>query len=656
MYLADVRTMAAFVVLLALAPCRAGAGPRPAGLTAQPELAATTILLEPVVSGLASPLYVTSSRDGTNRLFIVEKGGRIKVLQPGSTTPTVFLDITSKILSSGFEQGLLGLAFHPQYSLNRRFFVNYTRQTDGATVIAEYQTSIGDPNVAVPTETVILTYAQPFANHNGGMLAFGPDGYLYIASGDGGSGNDPGNRAQNVTTYLGKILRIDVDTPNGATPYSSPPTNPFFGPTTGLDEIYAYGLRNPWRFSFDGNLLLVGDVGQGAWEEIDIVTLGGNYGWRIFEGNHCTNLDPCNTAGLTFPIFEYAHSNGRCSITAGYVYRGSRGSLPLGSYLYADYCTGEIFIYDTTQPPPAVPNPPPALLLDTSLNIASFGQDESGEIYVVALGGSVLRVTASPSPPPCSFTVSPTVESVPAGGGAETATITTTSDCSWVAASDASWITVTSASSGTGNAVLQYSVAANVGGSRSGVISVGGQQLVVNQDAAVSCSYSIAPTSQSFGPAGGAGSVAVTAPGGCAWTAASNDAWIHVTSGASGTGNGSVGYSVDANASSTARTGTMTIADQTFIVTQAGVNCTYSISPKNANVGASGGTGSVRVTAGTGCAWTAASNASWIVITSGGSGSGNGTVQYSVAANTTGSRRTGTMLIAGRTFTVKQAR
>jgi hypothetical protein len=520
-----------------------------------------------VATGLSSPVFVTSSRDGTDRLFIVEQAGRIKMLGPGSSTPTLFLDITSKVVSGG-EQGLLGLAFHPQYSLNRRFFVNYTRQPDGATVIAEYHASIGDPNVADPTETVLLTYAQPFTNHNGGMLAFGPDGYLYIGSGDGGSANDPGNRAQSVAELLGKILRIDVDHANGTTPYSSPPTNPFFGPTAGLDEIYAYGLRNPWRFCFDGNTLLVADVGQGAWEEIDNVTLGGNYGWRIFEGNHCTNIDPCNTAGLTFPIFEYAHASGRCSITGGYVYRGSRGSLPLGTYVYADYCTGEIFVYDTTQPPPPVPNPPPTLLLSSGTNVSSFGQDESGEIYVVALGGTVQRITASPPPAPCSFALSPTAQSVPAGGGSQTATLTTTSDCTWLAASDSSWITITSAASGTGTATLQYSVAANAGGSRSGVISAGGQMLVVNQAGAATCTYAISPKSANFGSGGGAGSVRVTTSAGCAWTAASNASWITITSGASGSGNGTVQYSVAANTTGSRRTGTMTIAGRTFTVKQ----------------------------------------------------------------------------------------
>src|SRR5881409_831712 len=203
---------------------------------------AAAIQLETVATGLTSPLYVTSARDGTDRRFIVQQGGVIKVLQPGATTPTVFLDITTHVLSGG-ERGLLGLAFHPRYAVNGRFFVNYTRQTDGATVIAEYRVSDADPNAAGSTETVLLTIAQPFANHNGGMIEFGPDGFLYIGMGDGGSANDPGNRAQNTAQLLGKILRIDVNRP-----LSPPSTNPFFGSIPGRDEIFAYGFRNPWRF------------------------------------------------------------------------------------------------------------------------------------------------------------------------------------------------------------------------------------------------------------------------------------------------------------------------------------------------------------------------------------------------------------------------
>jgi glucose/arabinose dehydrogenase len=365
-----------------------------------------SVTLEPVLSGLSSPVYVTNAHDGSQRLFIVERDGRIKVLQPGATVPTIFLDITTQVLAGG-ERGLLGLTFHPRFASNRRFFVNYTRTPDGATVIAEYRASAINPNVAETNESILLTIVQPFANHNGGMIEFGPDGFLYIGMGDGGSANDPDNRAQNTQDLLGKILRIDVGNPQA--PYTSPSTNPFFGSDPGRDEIFAVGLRNPWRFSFDRDTgqLYTADVGQGEREEIDIVTLGGNYGWRVFEGTRCTNLGPasCSASGLTPPIAEYSHTGGRCSITGGYVYHGNAFSLPSGTYVYGDYCTGEIFLLDNGQQ---------RLLLDTNLNLSSFGEDEAGEIYVVGLGGTVHRL-ANPSVPPESVAIKAEMET-PTGG------------------------------------------------------------------------------------------------------------------------------------------------------------------------------------------------------------------------------------------------
>jgi uncharacterized repeat protein (TIGR01451 family) len=347
-------------------------------------IANASITLEPFLSGLDQPVFVGNARDGSNRLFIVEQPGRIRVLQPGETLPTTLLNIAGRVLCCG-EQGLLGLAFHPQFASNRRFFVNYTRAGDGATVIAEYTVSQADPNLADTTERVILTIPQPFPNHNGGMLAFGPDGYLYIGMGDGGSGNDPNNYAQNVNELLGKILRIDVD----QFPYASPPTNPFFGATSGRDEIYAVGLRNPWRFSFDRmtGQLYVGDVGQNEREEVDVVTVGGNYGWRVFEGTRCTNVDPslCAAAGFTAPIAEYNHDFGRCSVTGGYAYRGTASNIAPGAYFYADFCSGEIFLFHGGVA---------QMILDTSIFVSSFGEDESGELYVVDLGGTVSRMTA----------------------------------------------------------------------------------------------------------------------------------------------------------------------------------------------------------------------------------------------------------------------
>ena len=329
------------------------------------------VALEPAVSGLSTPVYFTSARDGTNRRFVIEQAGRIRVLQPGSSSLTTFLDITSRVLFAG-ERGLLGLAFHPQFSANRRFFVNYTRQPDGATVIAEFRVSATNPNIADPAQTVLLTVPQPFENHNGGMIEFGPDGQLYIGMGDGGSGNDPGNRAQNMQQLLGKLLLLDVERAQSA------------------PSIFAYGSRNQWRFSFDRltGQLYAGDVGQDAREEVDIVTSGGNYGWRVWEGTRCTNLGPapCSTPGFIPPIIDYQNtgSSGRCSIIGGYVYRGTQGSMPYGAYIYGDLCSGEIFMLkDGLQ----------TVLLDTPFNIASFGEDEAGEIYVVNIGGAISRLT-----------------------------------------------------------------------------------------------------------------------------------------------------------------------------------------------------------------------------------------------------------------------
>jgi glucose/arabinose dehydrogenase len=360
---------------------------------------AVSIQLQLLLSGLSSPVFVTNASDHSDRLFVVEQAGVIKVLQHGATSTTVFLDVSSRVLSGG-ERGLLGLAFHPQFPTNGRFFVYYTRQTDGAIVIAEYHVSSADPNIADATETMILVIPHPsFANHNGGMITFGSDGYLYFGTGDGGSANDPGNNSQNINSLLGKILRIDIDHPNGSVPYSSPPSNPFFGSTPGADEIYAYGLRNPWRFSFDRGTgqLYVADVGQSAREEVDIVTLGGNYGWRVMEGSICNpniNGGVCTPpAGSILPISEYDHSAGRCAITGGYVYRGARSSLPTGAYVFGEYCSGEIFMMSSGFNTSTV-------LLDTSLNISSFGEDESGEIYVVGLGGTVHRIINPNAPAP----------------------------------------------------------------------------------------------------------------------------------------------------------------------------------------------------------------------------------------------------------------
>jgi hypothetical protein len=463
----------AFAGLLALSVTRLGR-------TAQ---AQSTIQLEPVASGFSGPVFVTNAHDGSNRLFIVEQQGMIKVLQPGSNTPTIFLNIASSVLFDGAERGLLGMAFHPFYQNTGRFFVYYTRQPDGMIVIAEYHVSANNSNLADTTEMVLLTTPHSAAaNHNGGMLAFGPDGYLYAGPGDGGSGNDPPNNAQNSSVLLGKILRIDVDHQNPPALYSSPPSNPFFGSPTIRNEIFALGMRNPWRFSFDPatGQLFVADVGQNLWEEIDIVTSGNNYGWRVFEGMHCTFNDPmlcdamspCNILGFVCPISEYFHQSGRCAIIGGYVYRGVRSTFAPGTYVYGDLCTSEIF---------------------TGLNqtvgatggssISSFGVDEFGEIYVVVLGlGSFSRLANSAAA--CSVTALPATQSFSSAGGASIVSVAAGASCPWSATKTGSFIHIDSGSNGMGYGVVNFSVDANsTAAMRSGSITVGMQTFNIVQGA-----------------------------------------------------------------------------------------------------------------------------------------------------------------------------
>lgn len=353
------------------------------------------IALQLAVSGLSAPVFITPSPDGSGRLFIVEQGGKIKILIGSSVLATSFLNITTSV-SNGSEQGLLGLAFHPQFATNRLFYVNYT-DTQGDTVIREYAQSTTNSNVASSYVRTILRINQPYSNHNGGMLAFGPDGYLYIGMGDGGDSGDPGNRAQSTSSLLGKMLRININGKGGGKQYLVPAGNPYVG-TTGLDEIWQRGLRNPWRYSFDksnGNLW-IGDVGQAKWEEVDraIKTSSGpgrgiNWGWRVMEGRHCYRpATGCSTAGKTLPLTEFDHAGGRCSITGGYVYRGSAIPVLVGGYLFADYCSGQIWVVNSTASAPTTRTQ----LLDTSYFISSFGQATNGELYVVNHGGSIYRI------------------------------------------------------------------------------------------------------------------------------------------------------------------------------------------------------------------------------------------------------------------------
>lgn len=454
-----------------------------AASTLHPRKAEAVVTLTPVATGLASPLFVTHAGDGTRRLFIEEQAGLIKVLQPGASTPTVFLDIRARVRSGG-EQGLLGLAFHPRFASNGRFFVYYTRASDQAIVVAGYRVSSSNRDLAdASSETVLLTIPHPtFTNHNGGMLAFGPDGYLYIGVGDGGSGNDPNNNAQNLNTLLGKILRIDVDPASGAA-YASPATNPFAGPIAGSDEIFAFGLRNPWRFSFDREtgIAWVADVGQGAREEVNTPLVnGGNYGWRVYEGFACTNVDPalCRPSNYVSPLFDYSHSGGRCSITGGYVYRGSARIVPTGTYLYADYCSGEIFAWDGSSQ---------RLLLDTNQSISSFGEDERGELYVVSLDGTVSALTSDRA---CAVSLTRAGQAFGPGGGEGSVLVRVAGGCSIELQANASWLHVSQRFSGLSRLApellaVSYTVDANPGATaRVATITVGAVVFTVQQNGA----------------------------------------------------------------------------------------------------------------------------------------------------------------------------
>ena len=360
---------------------------RAAALPATYAPAAIDLGLTSVVGGLTSPLFVTNAGDGSGRLFVVQQNGKIRIVSGGVVTGT-FLDIRAKISRSG-ERGLLGLAFHPDYATNGKFYVYYT-DLKGRIAVAEYHRSSGDPDKADPTGSVLLRISKPFANHNGGMLAFGPDGYLYLGTGDGGSGGDPGNRAQNLKSLLGKLLRIDVNGRSAARPYLIPSSNPYVG-KVGLDQIWARGLRNPWRFSFDSATgdLWIGDVGQDRWEEIDRSQAAGgggrakNYGWHVMEGKVCFRPSSgCAKSGKKLPIAVYSHAKG-CSVTGGYVYRGTEYPDLVGGYVFGDFCSGRIWSLAAE----GAASQSPRLLLDTKKMISSFGQGEDGALYLTDLAG-----------------------------------------------------------------------------------------------------------------------------------------------------------------------------------------------------------------------------------------------------------------------------
>ncbi|MCW5697472.1 MAG: PQQ-dependent sugar dehydrogenase [Bauldia sp.] len=350
--------------------------------------AAQGIGVDLVADDFDSPILVTAPA-GDDRLFVVEQTGRIWIMEGGARLQTPFLDIAGAVIAGG-EQGLLGLAFHPDYAANGRFYLNYTNRA-GNTEIARFTVS-ADANVADPaSESEVLEIEDFAGNHNGGWMEFGPDGFLYIATGDGGGGGDPRRNGQDTGALLGKILRIDVDS---GSPYAIPPGNPFAG-GGGAPEMFVYGVRNPWRNAIDGNDLYIADVGQNAWEEVTVISLddaGANLGWNVAEGNHCYEQQGCDLSAFTPATYEYSHTEG-CSITGGYVYRGAAVPALAGHYIFADYCTGLVrsFVYD---------GGPPAEVTDwTSAigligNITSFGRDAAGELYITTARGAVYRIVA----------------------------------------------------------------------------------------------------------------------------------------------------------------------------------------------------------------------------------------------------------------------
>lgn len=357
---------------------------------------AQDIELELLASGFNNPVSIKHA--GDDRLFVVEQDGLIRIITAeGTIQSTPFLDINDRVIDTGNERGLLGLAFHPNYSVNGHFFVNYINNA-GNTVISRFTMDFPNPAAADPnTELIILTYNQPYSNHNGGDLAFGPDGYLYISSGDGGAGGDPNDYGQNLGSLLGKLLRIDVNNSTVSNPYDIPADNPFVGNSTALDEIWSYGLRNPWRFSFDRSTgdLWIADVGQNNIEEINFTpstdTGGLNYGWRCYEGTNPYNTTGCQPfSSYTAPVGEYNHSLGGCSITGGYRYRGSTYPNFQGLYFFADVCSQEIGYLEFV-------NGSWNLTFENGFSGSwvTFGETVDGELLISSIGGSIYRVTDS---------------------------------------------------------------------------------------------------------------------------------------------------------------------------------------------------------------------------------------------------------------------
>jgi len=340
-------------------------------------------------------VHITYPDDGTNRLFLVLQSGQIKVFSRETASPSIFLDISNRVSNEGNEEGLLGLAFHPDYSENGHFYTYYSTDSPRRSVLSRFSVKEDDPNQANPhSEVIVLEIPQPFKNHNGGQIVFGPDDYLYVGLGDGGSSGDPNRNGQDLETLLGSILRIDVRTYESGSAYVIPEDNPFIGysDSKARQEIWAYGLRNPWRFTFDKvtGQMWAGDVGQNDYEEIDIIQRGLNYGWNVVEGTHCypEYIETCNQGSFEPPIFEYPRSGGNCSVTGGYVYRGSHLPSLYGSYIYGDFCSGRVWAlwYDGTRVTKNLE------LTQAPGRISSFGEDQDGEIYVLSFDKNIYRL------------------------------------------------------------------------------------------------------------------------------------------------------------------------------------------------------------------------------------------------------------------------
>ncbi len=415
-----VRTMA-LVALFAAAACGPTASPTPSRGTQSPsppatpsrpvaspttalsptstptplDLARLAVTLQPFATVPGGPLAFTAPADGSGRLFVAAQDGTVWVIDDGRRLAAPLLDVSS-LITTGGERGLLGIAVHPRFPQDPRVFVDYTNRS-GDSVIASYRLDPADANRLDPSSRVqLLVVGQPYANHNGGALAFGPDGDLYISLGDGGGGGDPQGNGQRLDTTLAKILRIDVDHASNGRAYAIPAGNPFTGDPLAHPEIWLYGLRNPWRMSFDRETgdLWIGDVGQGAWEEVDVARAGKaglDFGWNRMEGAHCYSpREGCDQSGLTMPVTEYGHPEG-CVVIGGPVYRGTVYPAFRGAYLFADYCSGQLYAIDAATNGPT----PPVKVGTTGEGLAAFGEDETGEVYAANLDGTISKVILS---------------------------------------------------------------------------------------------------------------------------------------------------------------------------------------------------------------------------------------------------------------------